>query len=553
MKKSVVILVVLSMVLAAGAAFAGGTKAFEFAKFNAANGNRYSVTYTESGDVRNIEATDAKLFSKTGSLKKSAIKIAYDFLTKNSDMLGVKVSDLKVEKNDRSGNINHVLFAHFVSGKRVKESTISVHVNNAGDVVMVNNGLVKIGSLSSINESISDEKAIEVAKNAVKCAATRSQISTDSIIYGRDGVAVNAIQVNIPSKNPLGDFVCVINAVDGSVISTEDIMNHADETPAPAPAPEPVVLGSLYVLNPLKCNITNEKLTNLTSNGKGLKGKWVNVVNEDTTAAVLGADGNYIFDPNDTHFDEVCAYYYINAVHDYFAKYGFTGLDRPIKVTVHYGTKYDNAFFSPMEGAIALGDGNKLNDLAKEESVSYHEYGHAVTNAMVYMPYSSESGAINEAFSDYVASTMTEDPMVGEWAVAKMNRPFIRNMDNKTHYPEDIQNEVHYDSNIYGGGLWDLRKALGAEKTDKIVHYSRNYLKGIKNQKFTDGVKALISADKEFCAGENAALIAKIFEARGIKIKSGDAQTAEALRFEAVNGNREAAKMLSDIENGNVK
>ncbi len=551
MKKFVLSLVVISLILCAGFAFAGqsSTKALDFAKFNKANGNRFSVVFDEAGNVRNMTANDAAFYSKKGTKASSAVKIATEFLTKNAALYNISnVKNLKVAKIDRSENITHVVFAHFVNTKKVLESTISVHVNNAGEVVMVNNGLVQVAGGSSINESISDAKAIEIAKAKISCKATRSQINTDAVIYGRDGIAVNAIEVAIPSKDPLGDFICIINAADGTVIESKDIMNHADE-PVPAPVVNP--LGSLYVLNPLKCNITNEELTNLTSNGKGLKGKWVNVVNEDTTSAVINASGNYIFDPNDTHFDEVCAYYYINGIHDFLTRFNFTGLDRAIKVTVHYGTKYDNAYFSPMEGAIALGDGNKLNDLAKEESVSYHEYTHAVTNAMVSMPYSAESGAINEAFSDYFACTMTEDSKVGEWAVAKMNRPCIRDMENKTHYPEDIQNEVHYDSNIYGGGLWDLRKALGATVTDKITHFSRNYLKGIKNQKFTDGVNALVAADKEFFNGANADVIKKTFEARGIKPKT--ASMLEALKFDALNGNKEAAKMVSDIENGNAK
>jgi len=287
-------------------------------------------------------------------------------------------------------------------------------------------------------------------------------------------------------------------------------------------------------------------------------GKWANITNEDSEPAAADASGNYIFAPENTHFDEVNAYYHVNKIHDFFKNnYGFSGLDRSMPVTVHYGEAYDNAFFSPMSGSIAFGDGNKLNDLAKEESIIYHEYTHAVTNAMVQMPYKSESGAMNEAFSDYFSCTITGDPYVGEWALAKMNRPYLRTMVNKAHYPEDIHNEVHYDSIVYAGALWDIRSELGENTSNKIIHFSRNYLKGISSPKFTDGVKALISADKEYFRGINSSKIKAIFEARGIKLQpAGAATTAELrsqLKFEAMNGNKESAKMLSDIENGNLK
>ena len=556
MKKLFLIVLILTLALVFTNAYAAGD-AFNFAKFNAKNGNKYSVNFDESGNIRNIISNDAKAYSSkiakrsTNELVADAIK----FLEKNSDLIsGVEVKDLRVENVSQSENINHILFAHYFKNKKVFESEVAVHINNASEVVMVNNALNPIGKVNSIANAISYDKAMEIAKKHIKCQGERIKTKAAGIIYSKNKIAFESIRVELASKDPLGDFVFVINAASGEVIECFDIMFHAkkeDQQPEPK-----YPLGTIYMFNPMKGDIISEPIINLTNPAKGLVGKWANIVNEDTAPAVLNAAGNYAFAADDTHFDEVNAYYHTNKVHDFVGQYGFTGLDRAIKVTVHYGTKYDNAFFSPMEGAIALGDGNRLNDLSKEETVIYHEYGHAVTNAMVYMPYSSESGAINEAFSDYLACTMTNDPMVGEWAMAKMNKPFLRNMDNKTHYPEDIQNEVHYDSNIYGAGLWDLRKALGAEVTDKIMHFSRNYLKGIKNQKFTDGVNALVAADKEFYRGINADKIKKVFEARGIKAKplaSTSAPVIDAVKFEALNGNKEAEKLLVDIENGNIK
>jgi|GEM_PF-2067283 len=543
MKKITIIVLVAFIALFATNAFAGGTDVLKFAKFNALNSNKYSATFDETGKIRTISANASDVYSKK-SVKRSnedIVNAAIKFLEKNSELIGgIEAKNLRVENVSASENITHILFAHYFKNKKVLDSEISVHMNNGLEVVMVNNSLLPVSQTSVLENVISDKQAFEIAKKHFNVLKLRNKVRTAEVVYNKDKVAYDAIVVEIPSLEPLGDFITVVNAGNGSVVESYDIMMHAD------------TLGSIYMYNPLKGDVVKEPLLNLTSNGKGLIGKWAKIVNEDTVSAVLDASGNFVFEPNDTHFDEVNAYYHTNKVHDFFSQYGFTGLDRSMKVTVHYGTAYDNAYFSPMEGAIALGDGSRLNDLAKEESVIYHEYTHAVTNAMVSMPYSAESGAINEAFSDYFACTMTEDPVVGEWAMAKMNKPFIRNMDNKTHYPEDIQHEVHYDSNIYGGALWDLRKALGANITDKITHFSRNYLKGIKNQKFTDGVNALIAADKELLRGLDVDTIKKVFEARGIKIKSTEINN-NALKFDALNGDKDAKQMLEDIENGNIK
>jgi len=553
MKKFLVLLLVICFVIsAAGTGFAANTKAFEFAKFNAKNNDRFEASFDENGNVRNLAAKDAKFFSAKGDMTpEKAAKIAFGFIKDNAGLFNItNIEDIKLDNVAAAGNVNHVLFNQFYRGKKVQDAFISVHVNNAGNVVMANNSTVQFAAASILTSVIDEKQAIEIAKKHINCTEPRNTINAYELVYSLNKIAVNVIRVDIPSKEPLGDFVTIIDATNGKVLESYDIMNHskADDVKVP--------VGSVYVSNPLKCKVTNEALTNINKDAKGLVGKWATIVNEDAPPAVPNAEGNYIYAPENTNFDEVCAYYYINTIHEFNKRYNFTGLDRSIKCTVHYGDKYDNAFFSPMEGSISLGDGNKLNDLAKEESVTYHEYTHASTNAIVNLPYTSQSGAMSEAFSDYYACTMTDDPEVGEWAVNKMNRPYIRTLVNKNHFPEDIQNEVHYDSSIYGGGLWDLRKAIGVEAADKIIHFSRYYLKGIKNQKFTDGVKALIAADKEYYAGANAETITKIFEARGIKLQKGVSTMADlkdSLRFEALNGDKAAAQMLTDIENGNIK
>jgi len=194
---------------------------------------------------------------------------------------------------------------------------------------------------------------------------------------------------------------------------------------------------------------------------------------------------------------------------------GFHKLDRPMKATVHYKDNFDNAYFSPMEGAMYFGDGNKLNDLAKEEDVAFHEYSHAVLSQIVSLAYSGESGAMNEGQADYFACSFTNDPKLGQWTVAKMGKDCLRNLENTFHYPQDIQNEVHADGRIWGGTLWDLRKALGASVSDKIIFGSFSYLKPGKS-KFVDGMNAIITADGNLFGGRNKAKIIEVFQKRGI-------------------------------------
>lgn len=550
---------------------ADSSKSLDFVKFNSENQNAYNVTYDESGNIKGISIADPDAFraQRTSRGAVDATAAAKDFLRKSSSLFDIDdVNNLKEEQVSKTANVTHVLFCHYINGKKVFDSQVSVHVNNNGQVVMVNNSVIPVKTSRSIeNSAITSDKAVEIAKANLKCAELRGNVKTAEMIYSQNRSALNVIKVEIPSKKPLGDFVYIISAVDGKIIDSFDIMFHAlpknhdssnssvKPAQAPSAAGNKIPLGAVYLSNPLKGGITNEELVNL-NDGKSLKGKWAEIINEDAAPAASDASNNFIFSKDDTHFDEVNAYYHVNKVHDFYkSAFGFSALDRPMQTTVHYDDKYDNAFFSPLDGTLALGDGNKLNDLSKEESIIYHEYSHAVTNELVKMPYKGESGAMNEAFSDYFACTISDDPAVGEWAMAKINRPFIRNLENKSHYPEDIQNEVHADSNIYGGALWELRKALGAKVSDVIVHFSRNYMTGSACPDFKDGLKGLIAADCEYFRGIHSEQIKSIFAARGISEKSGPAtaqQLDEKLKFDVMNGDKGSENTLNELENSGL-
>src|SRR5205807_693568 len=135
-----------------------------------------------------------------------------------------------------------------------------------------------------------------------------------------------------------------------------------------------------------------------------------------------------------------------------------------------------------------------LNDLSKEDNVAFHEYTHAVSHYVTGFG-GAEGGAMNEATSDYYAGTINNDSKIGAWAMHKLGKPWMRNMDNKKHYPEDIHHEVHADGEIWGGTLWDIRNALGASTADKTIFKGMHYY-GSKPD-FAKAASSIIQADKD--------------------------------------------------------
>lgn len=474
----------------------------------------------------------------------AAERIARDFLAGNARLFGLEGATLALEKIRRDGRHTDVRFHQVHAGLRVEETGVTV--NLAGDRVLKASAVAAPAAVRAklpAGVELTPAQAEAVAVRHLGPKTLRMPIMIETVVSVRTGVAGRAHIVRIASGDPLGDFEYVVDALTGKILSVSDVMNHGgSKVKAEA-------TGLCYPSNPVRGKVERVELKNLKS-GANLEGRWVKVINEDTAGA-QESDGTFDYEESDTHFDEVGVYYYMNAIHDFYKdNYGFSDLDHAFPVYVHYGDAYDNAFYSPWQGIIALGDGNKLNCLAREESITMHEYTHAVTGKMARLTYSGEAGAMNEAFSDYFPCSISDDPDLGEWAVAKLNRPYMRRVDNTDHYPENIQNEVHRDSTIYSGALWDLRKAIGAEHADRIIHFSRKYLPA-GQAKFVDGLRATLAADRAEFRGLNEKAIVEAFRKHGIEIKDEPQSAAEAramLKAAALAGDAEAAKTVRALE-----
>jgi Zn-dependent metalloprotease len=448
------------------------------------------------------------------------VEAAKNYIEENSDLFNLParrdVEYLRLVRNDRSGDVSHVAYQMVIDGVPVHEAVVEVHINRDGVVTLANGSLPKIDEIDN-QIVLSKYQAIGAAKDALKADKFRAIPDAQvQIVAGDNGRARMAYVAKLAVEKPLGDWNVIVDAENGDIIYMNNEMNFKTG------------LGAVYVTNPLKCEVTQEPLEHLTTNT--LTGLYCTIDNEDGPESVNENDV-HVYEPDNTHFDEVGMYNYVTSIHGFFKNLGHSALDKPMKAIVHLGTDYDNAYFSPWEGALAFGDGSKFNNLAREASVAYHEYSHAVLNSITYLAYSGESGAINEGQADYFACSHTNDSMLGEWVVAKMGKPFLRNVENDLVYPKDIQGEVHADGKIWGAVLWDIRKAIGKEDADMLIYKSHFYLNGSK-PKFIDAYNALVTADKNVFAGKHLNELEQVMMKRGVVAASynGAVMTAEDLK-----------------------
>ena len=84
--------------------------------------------------------------------------------------------------------------------------------------------------------------------------------------------------------------------------------------------------------------------------------------------------------------------------------------DRGLRLdsTVHFGVKYDNAFWNGDQMVYGDGDGEIFERFTKAIDVIGHELTHGVTQYEANLIYYGESGALNESFSDVFGSLVKQ-------------------------------------------------------------------------------------------------------------------------------------------------
>ena len=104
----------------------------------------------------------------------------------------------------------------------------------------------------------------------------------------------------------------------------------------------------------------------------------------------------------------------------YSAAYGRNSIDdngMDLIATVHYGNKYNNAFWNGSQMVFGDGDGTIFNRFTIAIDVMGHELTHGVTGATAKLEYHDQPGALNESISD-VFGSLVKQRSLGQSAAA---------------------------------------------------------------------------------------------------------------------------------------
>ncbi len=266
---------------------------------------------------------------------------------------------------------------------------------------------------------------------------------------------------------------------------------------------------------------------------------------------------------NDAALSDV--HYYMGLVYDYYyavhGRRGIDGNDMTIRANVHYPDKYgDNAFWSGQTNQMYFLDPGSYGwNTSAALDVIAHEYSHGVTSFTSRLLYLSQSGALNESFSDIMGTAveyyyhpagggvLKSDGYIGEDMITSFLDKGIRNLanpnDGRSKLPAHLSQYmvlpeteagdwggVHINATIYGHAYFILGNGgvnpvsnisvtgIGMDKATKIYYNAFvNYL--TRHSQFIDAANAVVASTVELYGkdGQEYASMKKSLEAIGYK------------------------------------
>ncbi|MGH8673498.1 MAG: M36 family metallopeptidase, partial [Burkholderiales bacterium] len=255
-----------------------------------------------------------------------------------------------------------------------------------------------------------------------------------------------------------------------------------------------------------------------------------NVTTAPTRGRIRRAKLEFLLDSNERGFEEVMVYYHVDTARRYLESLGYRGPRAIFKEAVRAnvnGTRDDNSWYSPTAKMLAFGTGG-IDDAEDAETI-LHEFGHAIQDAICPdFGQSKEAAAMGEGFGDYFAASFCESKKPARYGTSvmswdglfaglssRLDPPCLRRVDSKMTYADfDPRGDEHDNGQLWSATLWEVRKLLGREKSDRVILESHFQLDGFTT--FARGARAILDADRNLEKGRHVAALTRIFRRRKI-------------------------------------
>lgn len=360
-------------------------------------------------------------------------------------------------KQDKKGQV--VKLQQTVDGVPVFGGIVVGIVDEAGQLKTVVDDAQEVKGLHK-SIKLDEKQAIAKYKKAVgHKGAYELEPEAELVVYPQGDKAVYAYQVTgtiLDAKDP-SRWTYFIDASSGKVINKFDRLAHVTGTTYTGTGID--VLGQSQSFKTTKSG--SYYYLQDSTRGKGIY--TYDAKNRTTLPGSLWADLDNVFN---TSYDRAAVSAHVNATktYDFFKnRYGRNSYDNygaALNSTVHYGSRYNNAFWDGSKMVYGDGDGTQFTSLSGALDVVAHELSHAVTEYTAGLIYQNESGAINESISD-IFGTVAEysvgsnfDWLVGEDIYTPgVAGDALRSMSNPAAYGDPDHYSKRYTGTQDNGGV----------------------------------------------------------------------------------------------------
>jgi Zn-dependent metalloprotease/subtilisin-like proprotein convertase family protein len=275
----------------------------------------------------------------------------------------------------------HVTFQQVLNGVPVFEGSIQVHIDPAGRVVSSKaNRAAQIDV--SMTPTIPEPGAIERARQELGEADSSKVPPTAQLMLFKDDAdrMYLAWHVRLFSDQDMAAYHYFLDAHTGRL---------------------------LYKYNDLRHVMARETYT--ADNQESLPGQLI------------------IREADQAHADQVAWDAHANAgiVYNYYREHfgrdSYDNQGSPLRSTVHFSRRYNNAFWTSELQQMVYGDGDmtQFSPLSGALDVVAHELTHAVTSSTARFVYAEEAGALDEAFADFFGVMISNGDPVTNWKLGE--------------------------------------------------------------------------------------------------------------------------------------
>jgi Zn-dependent metalloprotease len=456
-------------------------------------------------------------------------QVALDFIKQNSAFLRSQGAAVRVELANSDGAHHHAYLAQTLNGRPVFNAGIDIFFTDDLQLEVVHNQLVPALS-GPVGGEVSSQDAAVAALGILPVDSTLASAPAPVLGYEViNGQAVPMYRVRMTTENPDTDQLVLVHAITGDVVEVRDLLTDV------------TARGNVFPRSNRAAG--NFSQVSFEVDGSGFLRSSAIDAQVGSGSRASSAQAAFNFTPTDARFGETNTFFHLQSLTNFLTQNNIRFITERFPVRVR-GVPTVNAFYDPSRRRIVLGNDQGV-DLSFDGDVAVHEYGHALLDRIRpgLLGSSPEAGAIHEAFGDMLTMYFFENPDITEGFALdvaeklgtsfydqicpgftfSVTRPRCRSGENDFVYPQDLRGEVHFDSMMLSGALWEVFEAMvasegninGKNRAIKTAVRAAAFLPSA-NARFTDFLAGMIEADRALNAGKYRGDIVDAFLRHGI-------------------------------------